>query len=143
MISELAVKKIFLYFDAEPKCFAGWSTLEHRQNNLSDFIPDQIGLYQSEKQKNGGVSGLDLRSELTSEKVLNGNVLDYLFEQPQLIPETLYFKKIFFWGTIYKDFRGEFFVRYLISCGCQCFWGYSNLREKIGKNAYAAVKFSP
>jgi len=143
MISELAVKRIFLCFDAEPKCFASWSTLEHRQNNLSDFIPDQIDLYQSEKQKNGGVSGLDLRSELTLEKVLNGNVLDYLFEQPQLIPEVLYFKKVFFFGTIYQDFRSEFFARYLIACSQQCFWGYSNLREKMGGDDYVAVKLSP
>ena len=71
-----------------------------------------------------------MRKLLSSNSVLNVNVLDYLFKNPHLIPES--WKKdekgntryIFFWGTIYRNSGGSLYVRYLYWYGSRWRWGY-------------------
>jgi hypothetical protein len=82
----------------------------------------KVVLHLSERQQGGvTIRGYELRKELESGKqvLLNSNVLDYLYEHPQLFPE--HWKKdedgktryIYFWGSI---FRGPSDGRLSVRC---------------------------
>jgi len=83
----------------------------------------KVKLFLSEMQKGDKqIVGHELRQELEGGKqvLLNSNVLDYLYDHPELFPE--HWKKdengdtryIFFWGSIFRGpARGYLFVRYL------------------------------
>ena len=139
---EVEVKK-FLAFDTPPTYFVGWSVLAHKQNDWTGFSPKQVNLYQSPRQKNGGLSGLDLQRELATALILNGNVLDYLLSQSQIIPEEWECKKILFTGTVYQNCHGDYFIRYLIGCRHNWFWGYQNLEDKVPADSYVAIGIGP
>ena len=141
-MTEVEAKK-FLAVDAQPTYFIGWSVLEHKQSDWTGFNPKQVNLYQSPRQQNGGLSGLDLQKELARALILNGNVLDYLLSQPRIIPEEWECKKIFFAGTVYQNCHGDYFIRYLIGCRHNWFWGYQNLEDKISADSYVAIGFCP
>lgn len=99
--------------------FSGASIDQHQKGGKMILDFSKINFYLSEKQKSGSIGGHDLRKELKSKKVLNACVLDYLLENPHLIPED--WKKdskgntryIFFWGTIFRDSDGHLYVRCL------------------------------
>jgi len=113
---------------ADPFLPDGWKVEEHQKGKVvklerkgDDLYLDgkKIEFYLSKKQKGGSIEGNDLRKELAKQPVLNANVLDYLREHPQLIPDawkqdeqgnTRY---IFFWGTVYRYSDGDLCVRYL------------------------------
>ena len=95
----------------------------------------KVELFLTESQKGDSrIVGHELRSELESGEwvLLNSNVLDYIYDHPELFPE--HWKKdengetryIFFWGSV---FRGPSFgglcVRYL-------FWGGVSLLRYYG-----------
>ncbi len=102
----------------------GWSVEEHRKGGQFAWDPGKVSLYLSESQKNGSViSGNKLRKELQDKPVLNANVLDYLLEHPELIPEEWKGKYIFFWGTIYRGSDGGLYVRCLSWDGERWSWG--------------------
>lgn len=73
-------------------------------------------------------NGEKLLTELAKEPVLNANVLDYLYAHPYLIPDSWKvddqgrMRSIFFWGTVYRDYDGNLFVRYL--CWHDGRWGW-------------------
>jgi hypothetical protein len=87
----------------------------------------KVVLYLSERQMGDKrIVGHELRKELESGEhvLLNSNVLDYLYDHPELFPE--HWKKdengevryIFFWGSIFRDLSGShLFVR------CLCWRG--------------------
>lgn len=86
------------------------------------FDPSKVKLYLSEKQqgeKDNGkyigkyIIGNELKKELSSKPVLPANVLDFYIHNPHLISEECKGKKIFFWGTIYRDSVGRLCVRCL------------------------------
>lgn len=100
--------------------YKNWTVEEHIKNGKIEWNPEKVSLYISEKQKSGYINGNELRKEIKNP--LNANVLDYLLNNPHLIPEewkqdeqgqTRY---IFFWGTIYRLSVGRLCVRCL-------FWG--------------------
>ena len=83
-----------------------------------------VSLFLSEKQLEGKkvVVGHELRQELEdgTQVLLNSNVLDYIYDHPELFPE--HWKKdengdiryIYFWGSIFRNpSRGYLYVRYL------------------------------
>lgn len=96
----------------------------------------KVVLHLSERQVGDKqIFGHELRKELEDgEQVrLNSNVLDYLYDHPELFPE--HWKKdekgeiryIFFWGSIFRDpSDGSLFVRYLYWRGGglfrRCYW---------------------
>ncbi len=106
--------------DAEPFVPNDLKVEEHKEGGQLQLDPSKVKLHLSSNQMVGRViEGNKLRKELESEPVLNANVLDYLFTHQELIPEdwkcdakgnTRY---IFFWGTIYRDSRGDLFIRCL------------------------------
>lgn len=118
--------------DADPFVPAGWKVEEHRKQGFLRWDPARVQFFLSDHQKAGTISGHNLRKEVAGKPVLPANVLDYLLEHTEIIPEewkrdeqnrTRY---IFFWGTIYRDPGGSLFVRCLCWCeGCwQWRWGW-------------------
>ena len=83
----------------------------------------KVEIFLSERQKGDNrIVGHELRQELKSgeQVLLNSNVLDYLYDHPELFPE--HWKKdengetqyIFFWGSIFRHpLYGRLYVRFL------------------------------
>ncbi len=103
--------------NAAPYAIANMAVKEHRKNGFYRFDDKKVSLFISEKQKGGGVGGLELMPELADKPVFNANLLDHLLDHPRLIPKTWKNKFIYFWGTIYESPNGVLWVRYL-------FWEY-------------------
>lgn len=106
---------------SNPQPFGKMFTIaEHREMGEWKFDPTQVDFYLSDVQKNGrSLRGQQLREELADKPVLNANVLDYLLDHQELIPEgwKSYDRhnqhRLFFWGTLYADFKGRLYLRYL------------------------------
>ena len=117
----------------------GWSLEEHKKGGFFKFDPAKISLYRSRKQKNGRISGRDLRKELADKSTMNANVLDYLLAYPEIIPIKWKDKYVFFWGTIYRDSAGNLCVRYLRWSGFDWRWRYAWLNRVFDATASAAL----
>jgi hypothetical protein len=98
----------------------GVVTLEKRENGLLYMDGRNISLTLSKSQlKNNYVRGYEVRDELMGEPLLNANILDALYQNPQLIP--WYWEKApsrhishnFFWGTIFRNSQHYLYVREL------------------------------
>lgn len=103
-----------------------WCIEEHRgmgQVNLE--LRDDILLmnerpvtaYRAAPQLEGGMRGHDLRDHLATRRLLNANVLDYLLKHQDLIPRSWRGKRVYFWGTIYRDGGDYLCVRYMYWAG--------------------------
>ncbi|MEN9604804.1 MAG: hypothetical protein RJB39_489 [Candidatus Parcubacteria bacterium] len=114
----------FIDLAADPFIPSGL-TLEKHTPGVSQFEwnPAKVRLHLSENQKDGkSIEGNKLRKELATESPFNANLLDYLVDHPDLIPED--WKKdadgntryIYFWGTIFRYADDDLCVR------CLC-WG--------------------
>jgi len=111
-------------YDADPYLPADWKGVEyHKKGGMFEWNPAKVYLHLSPNQQNGKTTkGNNLRKELKNEPVLNANVLDYLLDHPELIPEEWKDKAVFFWGTIYRNSDGSLCVRYLVWRGSQWDW---------------------
>ncbi|HQB76530.1 MAG TPA: hypothetical protein PLI25_03055 [bacterium] len=109
--------------DSAPFIPKGWSLEEHRRNGFLKFDPAKISLYLPRKQKKG-IEGEELRKILANKPVMNANILDYLLDHPELIPEDWKDKYVFFWGTIYRLPNGVPAVRCLEWDYYKQSWGY-------------------
>lgn len=112
-VSEIKEIAHLINCDAEPFIPPGFSVEEHKRGGLFKFDPAKGSLYLSEKQNNGRISGHDLRTELRGKPVMNANVLDWLLDHQEFIPEEWKGKAVFFWGTIYRNSGDKLVVRYL------------------------------
>lgn len=101
----------------------GTVEIELRSDDNLYIDGKKVVLHLSERQMDDKrIVGHELRKELENGKqvLLNSNVLDYLYDHPELFPEhwkqnekgeTLY---IFFWGSIFRrPSDGGLYVRYL------------------------------
>lgn len=111
--TEVVIKTHTIDCDANPYVPDGWKVEEHIKGGEFCWNPDKVELYLCDEQKGGVIEGNKLRKLLKGKPVLNACVLDYLFANPQLIPEEWRGKSVFFWGTIYRDSSGRSFVPYL------------------------------
>ncbi len=102
--------------------YKGWTVESHEKSGDFEITKDSMKLHFEPEQKESYIQG-NLLAERMKGKGLNANVLDYLLDNPHLIPEdwkvdekgqTRY---IFFWGTVYRDSDGSLYVR------CLCFDG--------------------
>lgn len=141
MNGQLEIKPIehLIDCDAVPFIPNGWSVEEHKKCGLFKFDPAKTSLYLSKKQKKGSIGGHDLRKELSDKPVMNANVLDYLLAHPELIPEEWKSKAVFFWGTIYRDSDGDFYVRCLGWSGSEWGWGCLWLDSDFSSGGPAAL----
>jgi hypothetical protein len=110
--------------EADPFVPNGWAVEEHKMGGLFDFGKSKIELFRTKKQQCGYVVGYNLREELAREPVLNANVLDYVIEHPEFIPEDWKGKYVFFWGTVYICSLGRQCVRYLHWSNNRWSWHY-------------------
>lgn len=104
--------------DAPPFCgFAPSlkvSVTEHRGHGKFVWDATRVGLYLTEGQKKKcSLDEATMRASLSTQKVLNAAVLDYLLTHKYLIPESWKGNEVYFWGTIFDDGNGERFVRYI------------------------------
>ncbi|MEK7520197.1 MAG: hypothetical protein AAB581_03090 [Patescibacteria group bacterium] len=126
--------------DANPFVPYDWHVMEHRKMGLFEWDPTRIELFWSSDQRASSFSIADsdkVRQELAEKVVLNANVLDWLLQNPHLIPDE-WMQKVngvslhtYFWGTIYANAHGDLFVRCLHrSKVVRWDWGYVG----FGKN---------
>ena len=101
--------------DADPRIpNEGWTVEEHKKGGQFTWDASKVQLFLHSKQQGGSIEGNKLRKELADKPVYNANLLDYLLENPHLIPKEWEGKTVVFWGTIYRDSLGRLFVKYLI-----------------------------
>jgi|GEM_PF-1102615 len=74
---------------------------------------DRVCLHLFQGQAEEGISGWAIYRLTENKPVLNANVLDYLLEHQELIPQNWKGKKVYFWGTTYRLKEGAVFVRCL------------------------------
>ncbi len=117
--------------DADPFLPSGWKVEEHRKGGSFVWNHNAVKLYLSDSQHDRKqIEGNKLLKLLADKPVLNANVLDYLFANKHLIPESMKkdeqgnIRHIFFWGTIYRDADGLLCVRYLFFYDGQWRWSY-------------------
>ena len=107
--------------DADPYIPKNCTVEEHQKGGELIFDTSQLALYLDEEQGTyGGIEGDKLRQRLIGKPVLNANLLDHLLKNPYLIPEDWKAdsagnaRRIFFWGTVYRDSAGDLQVRFLL-----------------------------
>lgn len=135
--------------DAEPFIPEDWEVEEHIRGGRFKFNPSQLSLFLTDEQRAGTmISGSNLRKKLKGKPVLNANVLDYLLIHPELIsvPDHQWKnRRVYFWGTIYCDTDGHFYVRCLrwhsepVREGNRWHPSHSWLRSNFGLGHPAAV----
>lgn len=91
--------------------------LWHHDKSLGMLLLDfeAVEGYQCEEQRYGGrIRGYDFFEKIkNSTGFWNGCVLDYLIENPKLIPDEWKGLHMPFWGSIFKDEDGELYVKFL------------------------------
>ena len=98
--------------DAAPVTpYEGWEVVEHKGGGKWIWDPTKLGSLSLGYKRKRGRS--DFKTELHAQEILNSNVLDFLLQNIQLIPEEWKEKEsIFFFGTKYR-FEGHICVRAL------------------------------
>ncbi len=129
--AEIKIATHVIDCDADPVVPSGWKVEEHKKGGQIVFNPARVDLYLDADQMGsiGYIVGNTLRQRLADKPCLNANVLDYLLDYPELIPEEwkVTNRRIFFWGTIYRRDRRTLCVRHLSWNGCSWSWGQSRL----------------
>ncbi len=116
------------------------------------FDLDKVILHKELRQNWGyGLTGDDLKERLKGKKFLNDDVLNYLFKNKNLIPDSWKVdeegktRNISFFGTEYfipggKDFMDSTIVTFMYWKDEQWYWYYRNLRDfGWGAQDYVAI----
>lgn len=122
----------------KPFCLEGWEVKSHIKNGTIDLKNTELWLAPNQED---GIIGTELQKLVPNP--LNANVLDYLLENPTLIPEKWKDKCIYFWGTIYRNSDGDLYVRCLYWSGYRWDWSYCWLDGNFYGVDPAAVLASP
>lgn len=136
----IAYTKHIINLDAEPRVpYDGWTVEEHKKGGQLEWNPAKVKLFLHKKQEGGSIEGNKLRKELVDHQVYNANLLDYLLDNPHLIPEEWKGKAVCFWGTIYRSSVGNLCVRGLVWGGGH--WKQDNywLNDDFGADYPSAV----
>ncbi|MFZ4632504.1 MAG: hypothetical protein ACOYL8_04905 [Patescibacteria group bacterium] len=115
--------------DVNPKISMSRSSiLEHKKIGKFVFDPSKIFFYEAKASPGSKFDsekfGPELRDELKDKCVLPASVLDYLLDHQEIIPEEWKERDIYFWGTIFVDRDGYFYVR--------CLTYFKMFREPLG-----------
>lgn len=125
--AQIVVTKHVIDCDADPFVPENWKVEEHQKGGKFEWDPSQIELYLDKGQLGGNsIVGNKLRQKMSSKKIMNACVLDFLLAHPELIPEEWKSRAVFFWGTIYRESDGNLYVRYLCwdGGGWSCYYGW-------------------
>lgn len=120
--------------DGDPEVFEGWTVISHIKYGKPVLIElkddhlyvdgKEVKLHLTDKQKQDGQKGHDLRKELEENKdfiLLNDNLRKFLYEHPEFYPEHWKVdengntKYIYFWGTLRQYSDGS------VDVDCVCF----------------------
>lgn len=126
--------------DADPFIPQGLKVDSHRKCGVIN--PLRITLYTADVQNAGFVNGADLGRELESRPVLNACVLDFLLDNPHLIPESWKGRLVVFWGTVYLDSSCSRVARYLGQFGGQWRWGCVGIYDDLDNRFSVTVSVS-
>ncbi len=138
--AQITIVKHIIDMDATPYIPNNWKVESHKKGGQLEWDPQKVQLYLAAGQQGGEcIGGNELRLVLETQWVYNANLLDYLLAHPELIPGEWKGKYVFFWGTIYRLFDGNLYVRYLYFNGKSWSWGYVWLGYGFGSNFPAAV----
>ena len=101
-------------------CPDSW-TVEYHYPNQDELLKSE--LYLSDQQESDkGIDGFALYEELMDKSVLSAEILDHLLVHPSLIPKEWEDKRVFFWGTIYRNSYDDLFVRCLLQYDGEWIW---------------------
>jgi len=78
--------------------------------DLLEKHPELAQVLSTDQQDGGLIDGMKLYKKLANKPVLKTNVLNYLLDHPELIPEECMDKYIYFWGTIFRDPEDNLYV---------------------------------
>ena len=113
------INKYWLDLDAAPSCDAKRFTIDRhiKQGNVL-WSSKRLMPYRTRLQQRGysGINGrriLRTLNRFDAMPILNANALDFLLEHQDLIPMFCRNIELHFWGTIYRETKGDRFVRYL------------------------------
>ena len=141
--AELTAANLSIDLDADPFVPNGWKVEEHQKGGQFKWDASQVALYLAKGQQGGKViEGKKLRKELADKPFYNANLLDYLFNNPHLIPEEWKGKYVFFLGTIYRSSDDYLYVRYLYWHGDRWNWDLDWLDNDWYLSNPAAVRAS-
>ncbi len=142
------MKQYIIDTNKDPRSNDGYSIKEHKKSGNITWDPSKIELYLHEWQCDNKkvITGHELYGKLRDMEVLNENVLEYLLENQELIPDTWKRKndkeplQIFFWGTIYHNKGGDL-VRFLRWSPVQKRWEsvYTRLDFQLFRESPAAI----
>lgn len=99
--SEIKDKEYKIPCNTTPFIPDGLYIVEHRKFDFFNLNPNYTKLDLSRKLRNMSNSGKNIKEHLSKKFVMNVNILDFIIENPDLIPENWKGKEIYFWGTIY------------------------------------------
>lgn len=108
--AEIRFKEYLIDCRKTPFIPDGLFIVEHRKFDSFKLNPSYTKLDLSRRVKNMSLSGVDMRKYLAKKWVMNANILDFLIDHPNLIPENWKNKVIYFWGTIYGTSNGDIHV---------------------------------
>jgi hypothetical protein len=112
----IAYSQHLIDLDADPRIpYEGWKVEEHKKGGQFKWDASKVQLFLNKKQQDGeSIEGNKLRKELADKPLYNANLLDYLLDNPHLIPEEWKGKAVCFWGTIYRRSDDRLCVRCLV-----------------------------
>lgn len=146
-LAQIVTTKHVINCDIVPLVPNGWKVVQHVKGGQLEWNPADVELYLDESQKEGkSIKGNKLRqrlAKLIGKRVMNANILDFLLDHPELIPEEWKGKAIFFWGTVYRSSDGNLCVRYLYWDGGRWHWIYCGIGNDFdGADSAALYKYS-
>lgn len=127
--------------DADPFVpHESWKVEEHRKGGQFRWESTKVRLHWSRNQTSmSSIEGNELRVEIRGQSVYNANLLDYLLKNNHLIPEECEDKRVFFWGTIYRNSDVRLCVRCLCSDGDRWYSFYRSLNAPWDDDHPAAM----
>ena len=136
--------------DAPPCLMSGVMIYHHKKMGMLNIIPEMIKLYSyyggdiHDSRVEEILLG-EAKSSLLEDFGLNANVVDYLYNNQQIIPESWKGKKIYFFNTVFKPREGSCYINYLEWQwwhGCNPLWivGQEHFFSILTKNSYFAIK---
>ena len=110
--SEIVAVSHAVDLDADPFVQERFEVEEHIRGGQFVWDPAKVVVGLISREQTGRpsrVEGSQLRQEikLKSLPVFNANLLDWLLQNPRLIPEEWKDKHVHFWGTIYRSTHGS------------------------------------
>lgn len=118
--------------DLEPFIPTGCTIAKNKKGGIVEL--EEISLYFSKKER----TIKEVLELMEDEFLANACFLDYLVQHKQCLSNQWFAYVLLFGATIYRNFKGELFVRGLFRDKASWEWKFYPLNEKFAKN-YALV----